>query len=68
MIGYNNPYKVDGEGSGFPPELLTALGYESDDKISYLARELSSLTLREIKELQVALRNRYSIKMVLTYE
>lgn len=68
MITYQNPYKVDGEGSGVPPNWDIATEYEDDDKISHLAHELSSLTLHEIKELQIKLRNQYTIKLILIYE
>lgn len=49
-----------------PPWLKTAISFEDDDKISWLAREISELTLKEIRELQHKLRQEYEIKLLLS--
>lgn len=56
---------VKGKGNNIPPNIKTATGFQDDDKIQWLAREISGLTLAEIKELKVLLREEYRLTIEL---
>lgn len=58
-------FNTNSYGSDDPPLLGTAIGFEDDDKISWLAREISELKLFEIKELEILLRDEYNIEIII---